>query len=67
VRYRIRIEDDDSLPGPDAEQRLIGFLTELSQAPDILNCGYNKPEKMNIYHAGTFWVLEGEVTVKERP
>lgn len=65
TRYRIRIEDDPSAVGHEAGWRLVRFLETLSQSPDMLNCGFSKPEKLTFYHSGYFWVAEGEATVED--
>lgn len=65
VRYKIRIEDDPSKPGWDAGNRLMQFMATLINAPDLLNCGYSKPQKMSFYHSGDGWVAEGEATMEE--
>jgi hypothetical protein len=65
VRYRVKIEDDPSLPGWNAETRFVQFLVALTEAPDLLNCGFNKPQKLVFFHSGEGWVAEGEATVSE--
>jgi hypothetical protein len=66
TRYRFRIQDDPSTPGWNAERRLIDFMSALTAMPDLLNCGYSKPQKLVFFHSGECWVAEGEATVSER-
>ena len=66
IRYKIRIEDDPSAPGFAGQWRLIKFMEALILSPDLLNCGFSKPEKLTFYHSGQFWVAEGEATVEEQ-
>ena len=63
TRYRIRIEDDPSRPGWTADRRLIEFMNTLTGMPDLLNCGFSKPQKLVLFHSGEGWVAEGEATV----
>lgn len=65
TRYKIRIEDDPGPTGFFGQWRLIKFMEALTQNPDLLNCGYSKPERLTFYHNGQFWVAEGEATVEE--
>lgn len=63
-RFRVRIEDDASQPGWQAEARLHEFMMQLAQQPDLLNCGYRKPQKLNFFHGGQCWIAEGEAVVE---
>lgn len=65
MRYRVRLEDDPSTPGWMADRRLIDFLNLLGSTPDLINCGYSKPQKLVLFHSGEGWVAEGEATVTE--
>ena len=65
IRYKVRIEDDPSAPGHQSGLRLITFMETLAQSPDLLNCGYSKPQRLSLYHSGTGWIAEGEATIEE--
>jgi hypothetical protein len=65
VRYRTRIEDDGSQQNSwEARRKLLDLLGTILQSPDLMNCGFNTPQKLSIYHSGTGWVLEAEATVE---
>jgi hypothetical protein len=64
TRYKLRVEDD-AVAG-DIGWRLIKFMEALTLSPDLLNCGWSKPQKLVFYHSGLFWVAEGEATVEDR-
>lgn len=65
VRYKVRIEDDPSERGWMAQVRLVRFMEALTQSPDLLNCGFAKPDRLVFSHNGNAWVAEGEALVDD--
>ena len=63
IRYRIRIEDEPSQPGQQANGRLTEFLRQMADGYELLACGIHRPQVMKITHNGQCWVLEAEATV----
>jgi hypothetical protein len=66
VRHRTRIEDGPSQANSwEARKALYRLLAVLVETPDLINCGYATPQKMNVYHSGQSWIVEAEATVEE--
>lgn len=66
ARYTIRVEDDPSQPGThEIVVRQFGFLRELCDAPEILNCGPSRFESLTVSHSGTCWVATASAVVDE--
>lgn len=64
-RYRVKIEDDPSLPNTQyANTRQKTFLKLLIDNIEMLNCGPNPFQKMNVHHNGACWIVELESTVE---
>lgn len=40
------------------------MIQALADTPDLLNCGYLRPEKITLYHDGVRWVVEAEAEVE---
>lgn len=62
--YRVHLEDEPSAPGYQANARLPQLLIAMAETPDLIACGYTRPEKISIFHNGNNWVVkcEGEGT-----
>lgn len=65
TRFKIRIEDTPVPEGQLPGWRLIQFMEALVASPDLLNCGFSKPQVLKFYFSGAHWVAEGEATVQE--
>lgn len=64
IRYRTKIEDDDTGIGTEAAAwRQYYLLKELASQQNLLACGYAQFETLKMYHNGSRWVVELEATV----
>ena len=64
IRYRTRIEDDESMKGSDeARMRQYLFMREIVDNWTLLTCGLQMFQSLRIFHSGNCWVAEAEATI----
>lgn len=64
IRYRTRIEDEESPPGSDeARIRQYDFMRSLLGQWTLVTCGMQMFQTLKVYHDGTRWIAEAEATV----
>lgn len=65
-RYVVRIYDSPSPPEThEAYVAFVRFLRALGDQPQLLDCGFHRPQQTRIVHDGTSWVCEVEATFTE--
>ena len=63
-RVTTRIEDEPSDPSePTFRYRQYWFFRELAENQALLDCGYEKYQRLTIYHNGSAWVAESEAEI----
>lgn len=63
TKYRVRLEDVES-EAQQVARRQSEFLMEVANQPELLTCGYARPQTVKFYHNGIRWVAEAEAVVE---
>jgi hypothetical protein len=65
VVHRVKIEHEPSQRGWPQRQALYRLWESLGSNLSMLDCALNTPDRINIYHSGSAWIVEVEATVEE--
>ena len=62
IRYRIRIEDEESANIEEMRFRQHAFLMQLVDSFELLSCGPCRFQTLKVSHNGQRWIVEAEAT-----